>query len=117
MTLYQGAVISVVLVMGLGYPALRAQAPTQTAAANRTAINVAGKSWKSQVAMTATPPDTPKQAVRQQRMTGEGRYPRVPRPVGNNLCHQSQALDRQDDGRPMAQVREESHDPSSNAMV
>ena len=31
MKLYQGAVISVVLVMGLGYPATRAQAPKQTA--------------------------------------------------------------------------------------
>ena len=34
MKLYQGALISVVLVMGLGFPALRAQAPKQTAAAN-----------------------------------------------------------------------------------
>ena len=70
MTPYQGALISAVLVMGLGYQEMRAQAPKLSAAQTHSRSSVAGKSSKLEVAMTATQPDTPKQAVRQQRLTG-----------------------------------------------
>ena len=85
---------------------------------HRRKSNVAGNSWKLEVAMTATPLDTPKQAGRRQtleRLKGDTLGFRGP--WGTTYATNLRLSNRQNNRRPMAQVQEKSNDPSSNAVV